>query len=75
MALHWATFGEQMPNRERDGTLIIAAYPGSEPFVLHWPTDTHHMDAPDCIWLVGARIPRVPQPHEVGCCCKRSKAA
>lgn len=75
MTLRWATFAEQMPTREQDGSYIVAAYTGSAPFVLHWPTDTEHMEQPDCVWLVGARIPRVPQPHEVGCCCERKRAA
>lgn len=76
MALHWERFVDRMPTREQDGATVVAAYPGGGTFVLHWPTDEQgHTEHPDCIWLVGARIPRVPGPHEIGCCCQRRRAA
>jgi hypothetical protein len=72
--LHYTLFTERMPTREKDGSYVIAAYPGGAPFVVHWPTEAHHIHQHDCLWLEGARIPAVPQPHEVECCCKRKVA-
>jgi hypothetical protein len=73
--LTYIPFAERMPTRDKDGSYVVAAYPGGAPFVIHWPTDFEgHTEQPDCMWLQGARIPAVPQPHEVECCCRRKAA-
>jgi len=73
--LHYVRFAERMPTRDKDGAYVVAAYPGGAPFIVHWPTDFEgHTEQPDCLWLEGARIKQVPQPHEVDCT-TRSKAA